>query len=421
MEGDGLRYRFMTTMLFDTCSHKCSYCHYAETGKVLDAAQLNPYRDEQFTNKIAAFFRKRTTETERWLFLLSGGEPLLMPNFERFCSALTDGGNKICLNTALLVGTSAAAFRYLVERAAPSTEYIFASLHPESEVEEDKFFERVAMLKDAGHGVMVRYICHPDRIKNLDHVAEWCRRLDVAFVPTCMFSPTYPSAYTEDEREAISRHFSSLGEVIAMEGGLDTAKTQCHAGSRMFHSDLRTGDIQICASIGDRIIGNIYEDRLEAFDGVIACPAAGKIGCNCNAFFQQDMVVGAEDGAYFARQKRGFVEPIPLAQLKEEVLRYNGFKGGQFVNMGQVETSNELIMPKEMVKNVYLRNKDYLHGAYSEAFHPAYRGRLGRQATPGGGADEAAAATGKQVPSPLPAAPPSRLTRFLAPLLARFG
>lgn len=366
-------------MLFDTCSHKCSYCHFAETGKVMDAAQLNPFRDMNFIGAVGAFFKKRTTETDKWLFLLTGGEPLLMPNFDRYCDALVDGGNRICLNTALLLGKTAPAFRYLVERAAPSTEYIFASLHPESEVEEDNFFERVAMLKAAGHRVMVRYVCHPDRIKNLDHVSDRCREIDVSFVPNGMHSPIYPSAYTDEERSAITRHFSSLGQLIDMEGGLDTTHARCHAGSKMFHVDIRTGNIQICASIGDRIVGNLYEDRLDAFEGVIDCPAAGSIGCNCPAFYQQDMVLGAEDGNYFSRQKSGFVEPVPISQLRADVLRHNRFKGGQFVHMGQVETSHMLIMTKEMVKAVYAKNKDYLHGSYTDAFHSTYRDRLARE------------------------------------------
>ncbi len=286
-----LHYRFMTMMIFDTCSHKCSYCHFAESGKVLDAAQMNPYRDLGFIDVLGAFFKKRTTATDKWLFLITGGEPLLMPNFERFCETLIDDGNRVCFNTALLTGKTVPAFRYLIERAAPSTEYIFASLHPESELEEDKFFERVELLKAAGHRVVVRYICHPARIQNLDHVSERCREIDVGFAPTCMYSPEYPSAYTDDERAAITRHFTSLGQVIAMEGGLDTAHARCRAGSEMFHVDVRTGDIQICASIGDRMVGNLYEDKFEPLKGVINCPAAGSIGCNCNAFFQQDIVL----------------------------------------------------------------------------------------------------------------------------------
>ncbi len=83
-----MRYRTVEFFLFDTCTHKCAYCHFAESGKVLDSSQLNPYRDPEFIDRIVAFFSKRTTAEQKWLITLTGGEPLLTPNLSRFLDGL---------------------------------------------------------------------------------------------------------------------------------------------------------------------------------------------------------------------------------------------------------------------------------------------------------------------------------------------
>ena len=84
--------RTVEMFLFDTCTHKCAYCHFAESGKVLDVSQLRPYRDPIFIERVVSFFNKRTTADDKWLITLTGGEPLLMPNLAQFGSALWSKG-----------------------------------------------------------------------------------------------------------------------------------------------------------------------------------------------------------------------------------------------------------------------------------------------------------------------------------------
>lgn len=371
-------FRTMSLFLFDTCSHKCSYCHFAETGKVLDAGQLAPYRSLAFIKRVTDFFIRRSTGYKKWLFVMTGGEPLLMPNLQAFCEPLIANGDKISLNTALLVGENTPAFRYLLS-AASGTEYMFASLHPESEIDEDEFFRKIKMLKHAGHRVILRYICHPKRLDNLQHVQERCRELDVCFSPSAMISPIYPQAYTAEERVRIEGYFSSLGQILQMEGGVDTKLTKCWAGSLLYHADVRTGVITPCATVSGPILGNIYEDRLDEYHAPIACPSAGKTGCSCNVYFQEDIIIGAEDSKYFAAQKKGFVEPIPADQLRREVLLGNRF-GNQYLNMGQVKTSSELILSKRTVKDTFIKNKAYFEGPYATAFHPEFRSWMDKTA-----------------------------------------
>jgi organic radical activating enzyme len=280
-------FRTMGMFLFDTCSHKCSFCHFAETGKVLDAGQLAPYRNRDFIKRITDFFVQRSQGQKKWLFVLTGGEPLLMPNFETFCEPLIANGDKISLNTALLVGENSAAFRYLVSAEA-GTEYLFASLHPETEIDdEDGFFNKVKMPKQAGHRVMVRYICHPRRLDRLQHVQNRCRELDICFSPSAMISPVYPGAYRVEEKTRIENYFTFLSQVVQMEGGVDTAYTRCWAGSRNFHADIRTGDIIPCATVNGPILGNIYENWLNDYDAPIAAPRQARPHAHVTCIFKR--------------------------------------------------------------------------------------------------------------------------------------
>ena len=253
--------RIVEMFLFDTCTHKCAYCHFAESGKVLDGSQIKPYRDPAFIDNIVNFFNRRTTAADKWLVTLTGGEPLLMPNLGRFVDSLAASGNKVAYYSALLVGEKHPNYCYLLE-SARHTDYIMASFHPEAEAIEDPFFGRLKQLKRAGHNVILRFVGHPARLHRLDELAARCRDLDIAIHATTLFSPEYPAAYTAEEKATILRHATSLSQIIQIEGGLDTAATRCTAGLALIAIDMRTGKITPCISVQFPVIGNIYEDRL---------------------------------------------------------------------------------------------------------------------------------------------------------------
>ncbi len=108
------------------------------------------------------------------------------------------------------------------------------------------------------------------------------------------------------------------------------------------------------------------------------------------------------------------------------MLRHNGFQGGQHINMGQTQTSNVLIMPDGMVKAVYKQNKDYLHGAYADAFHTEYRNRMGIAKKPAASSEASQdAVPADRVPDDTLTAPlagqTSGVLSLVKPFLQRFG
>jgi MoaA/NifB/PqqE/SkfB family radical SAM enzyme len=371
-----MHYRHMEVYLFDTCTHKCAYCWLAEQGLVLDNTQLAPYRDPAFIEKVADFFLNRTTNEEKWLLSLTGGEPLLMPNFELFVEKLGAKGNKICIYTALLVGDNNPALRYLLERGAAHTDYLMVSFHPEAEEREKQHFERLEKLKRAGHSVIFRFVGHPNRLNRLDELARRCRDLDISFHPTTLFSPEYPAKYTAEQRQALEKHFCSLSQVVQLEGGLDVQHTKCTAGGEIFAVFLRTGNITPCISVSGPILGNIFENTLLPIGEPIRCPN-GKGPCSCDVHFQQGIVLGANDSNAFEAEKAGYVRPKDVGQLKAQIIDSGNIFSDSTPRIGQTKTANWEALSTAAVKGALAANKDWALGSYAENNHPEFRKRQG--------------------------------------------
>ena len=366
--------RVAEVLLFQTCTYKCAYCCFAESGTVLDASQLKPYRDPEFIRLIANFFNKRTVDGWHWLLQFTGGEPLLTPNFVLLCDLLAEFDNKIALYTAMMIGRNHASFRYLLEKAAPFTDYLMVSFHPEAEAFEDEFFEKLRLLKQAGHQVIFRFVGHPKRLHRLDELSDKCRAIDVSFYPTTLFSPEYPNAYSDEERKKLYAHMSSMSQIIQMENGIDTRTTRCHAANKVIYVDLPRGRITPCASVSTPLIGHVYEDWLHLEEEPIACPAAG-IACSCDVHFQQDIVVGADDRAHFAQHKAGWVAPIPYGALQSEIERTGLSFSAATPGIGQTETSSDLILSKDVVRSRYQADAAKLAAYYDQYFADEFLSR----------------------------------------------
>src|ERR1044071_2912951 len=143
---------------------KCGYCWLAESGRVADASQLSPYRRTEHVQQIGTFFNSRTTPQDAWILLLSGGEPLLMPNLSRLCTDLFSHGNRVAFYTSLFVDEGQANFQFLRDSSPSNVDYVMASFHPEAEENESAWFHKLELLKRAGHKVFLRFVGHPARL-----------------------------------------------------------------------------------------------------------------------------------------------------------------------------------------------------------------------------------------------------------------
>ena len=346
---------------------KCGYCWLAESGRVADASQLAPYRRPGHVEQIAAFFNSRTTPQDAWLLILTGGEPLLMPNLGRWCTDLFHHGNKVAFNTSLFVDEGQANFRFLRDSSPTDVDYVMASFHPEAEENESAWLRKLEILKRAGHKVFLRFVGQPGRLHRLEELSRKCEALDVAFYPTTLLSDNYPSGYTDQERSHLSNHFSSTSQFIQLLGGIDTRNSRCAAGSKVISVDLRTGNITPCASVSSPSLGNVYEDRLNLYNTDIACPEPG-INCVCDVHFQQDIVLGAADSRRFTQLKNGF-SPPQRADAEIEAMKSDGirFYGSKKAGIGEVKDDSRPFYSIQEVKDSLKRT-----GAFSVS-HRSFR------------------------------------------------
>jgi organic radical activating enzyme len=346
-------FRVAEVYMFDTCTHKCGYCWLAESGQVLDFTQLEPFRDLSFVGKISSFFVSRTTAQSKWLVQLSGGEPLIAPNLDRLAMPIMEAGNRVAFYTALLVGHKHPGFQFMLQHPYPEVGYVMASFHPEAELDEPKYFDKIRMLKEQGHKVFLRFVAHPQRLHRLQALSDRCQELDICFLPATLLSDNYPRAYKPEEKNLLRGYFSSLSQFIQLEGGLDTTNLVCHAGDRIIAVNLKTGNITPCITVHSPSLGNIFEDRLELNEKPIRCPEPG-INCVCDVHYQQNVVVSVEDQQRFELQLSGFVPPqdfsstIDALRQKEMV-----FYGNRNMGIGGVVNDTRLFYSADEIRENY--------------------------------------------------------------------
>jgi hypothetical protein len=249
-----------------------------------------------------------------------------------------------------------------------------ASFHAEAEHIEDQYFRRLELLRKLGHSVIFRFVGHPSRLQRMSELSARCRDIDVTFHSTPLFSPAYPSRYTIEERALLEKSAVSLSQLIQLRGGVDTSTTRCHAGSRLFAIDMRTGNIVPCVSVQGPVIGNIYRNELQVFGSTIPCPARG-IACLCDIHFQQDIVEGASDSALFEQEKRGYVNPHRSEEVLSRIRSIDVTFSVATPGIGQTSTADLVSLSTEEVKSAFDRNKTFLLGDYAAGNHPFFKWR----------------------------------------------
>src|SRR5262249_21751843 len=170
-----------------------------------------------------------------------------------------------------------------------------------------------------------RVVAHPLVIDQLEDLDNAMAALGISFNAIPMFSPSYPAAYTAQQREKIAARAKSFSHLIQLEGGLDTTRRLCHAGSRLFALGLgRTGkgNLYRCVSCHDTAyMGNIFEDdEIDFLPGPMPCCQKTR-HCTCAFHFESNAVVGAEDGENYEALKNGTAVPVAGERFEAFVRR----------------------------------------------------------------------------------------------------
>jgi MoaA/NifB/PqqE/SkfB family radical SAM enzyme len=297
-------HNIMELWLFETCNFRCGYCSLVPSGAVARTDQLDAFRDDAYVDRLATFFSTHRPANRPWAVLLTGGEPFLMPNMDRFVRALGAGGDTVGVYSNMSVPIEKA----LSTEALSHLCYVQASFHPDwhmGRFEEDRFFANVARLKDLGIPVVVRFVAAPAVLDLLPHLAGRCEALGVELMATTLFNPEYPRNYTRQERERLASYMVGYSSLLQLDGGVVMRGRRCTAADRLFAARLHQGgDVTPCISVDKPVLGNIIQNTLQVKPGLKGCVKADHL-CSCDIHFQQGIVEGADDRHEFAAIMRG--------------------------------------------------------------------------------------------------------------------
>lgn len=292
-------HNIMELWLFDTCNFRCGYCGLVTSGDVLRTEQLEPYRSTEYIDQLVTFFGTHRPGGRPWVVMVTGGEPTLMPNIDRFVTGLGRQGDKV----AIYSNMSAPLNKVFSDEALTYLSYVEASFHPDWHMgafEQDRFFDNVSLAKRLGVPVLVRFVGAPQLLPLLPMLEERCRAIEVTLMPTTLFTPEYPQAYTTEERATLAAAMVGYSSLIQLDGGMLMRGRKCEAADRIFAARLHQGgDVTPCISTDRPVLGNVFQNVLNVIPGLKGCLRADQI-CSCDVHFQQRVVEGADDSEEFA-------------------------------------------------------------------------------------------------------------------------
>lgn len=295
----------MSLWLFDTCNFRCGYCSLVETGAVERTDQLTPFRDPDYIAQLVRFFSTNRPGGRAWTILLTGGEPMLMPNLDLFCRQLAGMGDSI----AIYSNGSVPVEKAFDKDSLSAIAYMQFSFHPNWHLGKDeieKFFHNARSAKALDIPCLVRFVGAPSVLHLLPMLEERCRLDGLGFLPTTLFDPDYPRAYTQDEKTYLASFMSGYSSLMQLDGGVIVDDGRgCQAADRVFAARLNQGgDVTPCISAGLPVLGNVFRNELRWSPGVKPCYKQDKV-CSCDVHFQQDIVEGISDSEDFAAILRG--------------------------------------------------------------------------------------------------------------------
>jgi MoaA/NifB/PqqE/SkfB family radical SAM enzyme len=294
------------TVLWDLlkpCNFSCSYCY-------SERLTIRPRSSKcSVETQLGAF----ADELRGWNVNLSGGEPMLHPNFLAIASGLVEQGNRLGLYTNLSRSQTTEAFIGSVDPAG--VEFVNAGVHAQHRHDDPDlglFARDFMLLANAGFAVHASYIIHPENVHrvrdDIDRLRDRGVRIRIQVFRGVFEGATYPAAFTAEE----------LAFVAQWEAGLDRGRDvrvdftgqggSCLAGSVYMEMD-PNGDCWRCGSYRSmrrEAMGNLFERTLHINRGPERCRLWACLSCRQGHAFHLD---GLSDLFSYQSSERGVDQP----------------------------------------------------------------------------------------------------------------
>jgi hypothetical protein len=308
----------MWTVFYD-CNFNCDFCFVRDERTLPGSEAYSRFNDLTFHDGMIDFFDMLSEKTGKWTILLTGGEPLLMPNLAYLTDKLIDHGHLVRYNTNLSI--SIETNRGWRDANPPEgVDAFVVSIHPQSLPQLNSIINRVKVLKQIGYPIIVRMVAHPDRIHLLKDLDCIFRDIDISFSPLPLLTGGYPRAYTKEQFVLVRQLMKGYTELLCLYGGVNMTKRKCFAGSRTLYiqstSDTSIGLIHPCISVApSEVLKNFLGPKISKpidnmmSDSPIDCVREKPL-CNCPALFEYNIVEGCETRKQYDLLRDGYVKPV---------------------------------------------------------------------------------------------------------------
>lgn len=299
--GSYKNHEMITWHINDNCNFACDYCY--EWVKNKTPPPIN----------VSKLSEGLTTLGKDWIFLLTGGEPFLEPNFVEICQEISKN-HLIAINTNLSLHNT---FEFGDQIDPNRTVFINAAVHIVEREKTDKtleaYIQKALYLQDKGFNLIAYYVVNPDLLPRMKSDIDYLKSKGIKNVRIKMGRGVfqgkyYPASYSEEQGNFI-RTFEADWPELALLDELPSLKGKlCHAGRHFFFMN-RKGDLRRCSGIFTKH-GNLFEKTVRFDAEPKPCSAS-----NCAALYE---------GIRNSTSETGIVSFIDSLQLMK---RYQQMKG----------------------------------------------------------------------------------------------
>lgn len=259
--------------LSNSCNYSCSYCYNRPVpGKKEITDSFSP---EQIS--------KCFDDThKRWLILISGGEPFLVPQFPELLKNLS-ANHHVQITTNL----TSPHLDHLEDYINPSRiMMISASLHASERETKDpgfnKFIDRYISLEKKGYRMLINYVSYPPLFTRIEKDFNYLHEKGIHDITVLTYrgkweGKDYPGSYTKEQRRIISQLAIDKAEDLIAGQHTNYKGIRCEAGHKFFSMD-SIGNINRCGTV-DTCNGNLFDGTFKLNNSDLPCPSKECIDC----------------------------------------------------------------------------------------------------------------------------------------------
>ncbi|MGA2678239.1 MAG: radical SAM protein [Sedimentisphaerales bacterium] len=260
-------YWFMTKR----CNFSCPYCfrEYASEETKTKDFDCGSYSPEQIAG--------RFDETGKvWKIYMTGGEPMLYPNFVSLAGLLTRG-HYISLSTNL---STANAYEFADTVAGNRVISVRANIHVlEREKIKDginEYLRKFHYFQDRGFDIRLVYVAYPPLLERMERDIEFFRKEGVRQIEVKVFQGKFegrrfPREYSRQERDFLIKLGLGNDERQVLDSRVSFLGKKCSAGYMGFSMD-PSGRITRCNTL-DEEYENLFEGTFRPGSSPRRCPA----------------------------------------------------------------------------------------------------------------------------------------------------